>query len=284
MLIILALFALIPMTWCKRIDSLRYTSALAVALAVFFIVVVLGITAFKLVTGTIQKPALFPIIGGFTSFWNLFTAAPVLVCAYLCHYNVHPIQNELEEAYKMQAVVKASLSLCGTVYVMTGLFGFLLFGDSTASDVLSNFDTDLGVPYSSLLNDVVRVSYAAHIILVFPVIFYSLRLNFDGLIFRHARPLSLDKWRFAFVTLTLFSVILYGAIFIPSIWQAFQFTGATAGSLLLFIFPASIVLKDRHGIATKKDKGFSVFLITVAVFADLVAICSNASSLFPKRS
>jgi len=83
----------------------------------------------------------------------------------------------------MQAIVRTSLSICGMVYLMTGLFGFLLFGDSTASDVLSNFDTDLGVPYSSLLNSIVRVSYVGHIILVFPVIFYALRLNFDGLIF-----------------------------------------------------------------------------------------------------
>ena len=143
---------------------------------------------------------------------------------------VHPIQNELEDRYQMQAIVRTSLSICGMVYLMTGLFGFLLFGDSTASDVLSNFDTDLGVPYSSLLNSIVRVSYVGHIILVFPVIFYALRLNFDGLIFWRANPLASDNWRFATVTLTLIGIILYGAIFIPNIWQAFQFTGATAGS------------------------------------------------------
>lgn len=243
-LLVLALFALIPMTWCKRIDSLKYTSAVAVVLAVLFIVIVVGITGFKLVKGTIHEPAWFPHIGGFSSFSNLFTAVPVLVCAYLCHYNVHPIQNELEDPSQMTSVVKTSLSLCGMVYLTTGLFGFLLFRDSTASDVLSNFDTDLGVPHSSLLNGIVRVSYVGHIILVFPVIFYALRLNFDGLIFRRAnRPLAEDSWRFSLVTLSLIGIILYGAIFIPNIWQAFQFTGATAGSLLLFVFPASIVLK-----------------------------------------
>lgn len=159
-------------------------------------------------------------------------------------FAVHPIQNELKDPNQMQSVVKTSLSLSGIVYLLTGLFGFLLFGDSTASDILSNFDTNLGVPYSSLLNNMVRVSYAGHIILVFPIIFYSLRINLDGLLFRRARrPLASDNWRFALVTLILMSVILYGAIFIPNVWQAFQFTGATSGSLLLFIFPASIVLK-----------------------------------------
>ena len=69
----------------------------------------------------------------------------------------------------MIGVVQTSLALCTTVYVMTWLFGFFLFGDSTLSDSLSNFDTDLGVPYSSLFNNVVRISYAGHTILVFPM-------------------------------------------------------------------------------------------------------------------
>ncbi|XP_057248751.1 amino acid transporter AVT6A [Beta vulgaris subsp. vulgaris] len=284
-LLVLTLFVFMPLISCKRIDSLRYTSAVAVALAVFFIVVVVAITAFKLGQGTIHEPAWFPHIESSESFWNLFTAVPVLVCAYLCHFNVHPIQNELKDPNQMQSVVKTSLSLSGIVYLLTGLFGFLLFGDSTASDILSNFDTNLGVPYSSLLNNMVRVSYAGHIILVFPIIFYSLRINLDGLLFRRARrPLASDNWRFALVTLILMSVILYGAIFIPNVWQAFQFTGATSGSLLLFIFPASIVLKDCHGIATMKDKMLAIFLIVVAVFTDVVAIYSNASTLIPKRS
>lgn len=143
----------------------------------------------------------------------------------------------------MQTVVKSSLGLCATVYVTIGLFGFLLFGDSTASDLLSNFDADLGIPYSSVFNDIVRVSYTAHIVLVFPVVFYPLRVNFDGLFFPSARPFVEDKLRFRLLTLGLLTGIVLGAIFIPSIWVAFEFTGATAGALILFIFPASIVLK-----------------------------------------
>lgn len=61
-------------------------------------------------------------------------------------YAVHTIQNELEDYSPwMQGVVWISLALCATVYVMMGLFGFLLFGDSTLSDLLSNFDTDVSV-------------------------------------------------------------------------------------------------------------------------------------------
>jgi sodium-coupled neutral amino acid transporter 2 len=134
------------------------------------------------------------------------------------------------------------LTLCSTIYITTSFFGYLLFGESTLSDVLSNFDSNLGIPYSSVLNDAVRVSYAVHLMLVFPMIFHALRLNLDGLLFS-ARPLSSDNRRFGMMTALLLLVIFGSAIFIPSIWDAFQFTGATAAVCIAFIFPAAITLR-----------------------------------------
>ncbi|KAM7520605.1 hypothetical protein LguiB_019567 [Lonicera macranthoides] len=276
----LAVFA--PLASLKRIDSLRYTSALSVALAVVFLVITAGITIFKLISGSILMPRLFPDVTDFTSVFKLFTVVPVLVTAYICHYNVHSIDNELEDTTQIRAVVRTSLALCSSVYVMTSLFGFLLFGDGTLDDVLANFDTNLGIPYSSVLNDAVRVSYAAHLMLVFPVVFYPLRLNLDGLLFPSARALVLDNMRFALTSIGLICVIFLGANFIPSIWDAFQFTGATAAVCIGFILPAAVTLGDRHGIATKKDKILCIFMIVLAVFSNVIAIYSDTYALFKK--
>ncbi|KAI7725433.1 hypothetical protein M8C21_001031 [Ambrosia artemisiifolia] len=236
-----------PLASLKRIDSLSYTSALSVALAVVFLVITAGITIFKLVTG------------------------------------IHSIDNELEDSTKIKAVVRTSLILCSSVYVMTSLFGFLLFGDGTLDDVLANFDRNLGIPYSSLLNDAVRVSYAAHLMLVFPIVFFPLRLNLDGLLFPYKGPLVSDNMRFASITIGLIGVIFLGANFIPSIWDAFQFTGATAAVCIGFIFPSAITLGDRYGIATKRDKILCVFMIVLAVFSNVVAVYSDALALFKKN-
>ncbi|GMI77081.1 hypothetical protein like AT3G30390 [Hibiscus trionum] len=273
-----------PLACFKRIDSLRFTSALSVALAVLFIVITVGIAIVKLIGGTISMPRLLPDVTDFTSFWNLFTVVPVLVTAYICHYNVHSIDNELEDSTQIKPVVQTALALCSIVYIMISLFGFLLFGDVTLDDVLANFDTDLGIPYSSLLNDAVRVSYAAHLMLVFPIVFYPLRLNMDGLLFPSARPLALSNTRFAFTTVGLITVIFLGANFIPSIWDAFQFTGATAGVCLGFIFPAAVTLRDRHSISTKKDKILALFMIVLAVFSNVIAVYSDAYAMFKKNS
>ncbi|KAB5561041.1 hypothetical protein DKX38_005998 [Salix brachista] len=264
-------------------NSLSYTSALSVALAVVFLVITMGITIVKLINGSIAMPRLMPNVTDMTSFWKLFTTVPVLVTAYICHYNVHSIDNELEDSAQIKPVVRTALALCSSVYIMTSIFGFLLFGDATLDDVLANFDTNLGIPYSSLLNDAVRVSYAAHLMLVFPIVFFPLRLNLDGLIFPSAQPFHQANMRFALVTIGLVVLIFLGANFIPSIWDAFQFTGATAAVCLGFIFPASITLRDRHNIATKRDKILCVFMIVLAVFSNAMAIYSDAYALIKKN-
>ncbi|KAJ0099377.1 hypothetical protein Patl1_21582 [Pistacia atlantica] len=230
--------------------SLKFTSALSVAFAVVFLVITVGISIVKLISGGIQMPRLLPDVTDLTSVFKLFTVVPVLVTAYICHYNVHSIDNELEDSTQIKGVVRTSLALCSTV---------------------------------SLLNDAVRVSYAAHLMLVFPIVFYPLRLNMDGLLFPSSRPLASSNVRFALITAGLITVIFLGANFIPSIWDAFQFTGATAAVCIGFIFPAAITLRDRHHIATKKDKILSVFMIVLAVFSNLVAIYSDAYSLFKKN-
>ncbi|KAK2660078.1 hypothetical protein Ddye_006611 [Dipteronia dyeriana] len=280
LLLMTTLFVFTPLVSLKRVDSLRYTSALSVGLAVVFVVITAGIAIVKWIDGSIVMPHLFPKIADQASFWKLFTTIPILVTAYICHHNVHPIENELKDPTQMKPIVRASLTLCSTVYIATSFFGLLLFGDNTLDDVLANFDGELGIPYSSLLDDVVRMSYGVHLMLVFPIVFFSLRLNLDGLLFPYAIPIAFDNRRFFLVTTALMGFIFMGANFVPSIWDAFQFTGATAAVSVGFIFPAAIALRDTHGIATKNDRLISWLMIFLAISSSTVAVCSDMYSIF----
>lgn len=282
-LLLTTVLILAPLVSFKKVDSLKFTSALSVALAVVFVVITAGIAIVKLFSGTIQMPRLLPDIVDHTSFLKLFTVVPVIVTAYICHFNVHSIYNELEDPSEMQPIVRTSLALCSIVYITTSFFGFLLFGDQTMDDVLANFDTNLGVPYSAVLNDIVRVTYVVHLMLVFPLIFFALRLNLDGLIFPAKKHLVLDNKRFILITAGLIGIVFLGASFIPSIWDAFQFTGATAAVCIGFIFPASIALRDTNGISTKKDIYLSLFMIFLAVVSSSIAIFSDINSMFKKN-
>ncbi|ERN05781.1 hypothetical protein AMTR_s00006p00254710 [Amborella trichopoda] len=273
-----------PLASFKRIDSLRFTSAMSVALAVVFVVITAGIAIVKLLEGSVGMPRLLPNVTDHASIWKLFTVIPVLVTAFNCHFTVHSIDNELEDSSDMQPTVRTSLILCSSVYVATSFFGFLLFGDNTLDDILANFDSNLGIPFSSLLNDTVRVSYALHLMLVFPVVFHAMRINVDGLLFPSSRPLDLDNKRFIGISIAMLGAAQFAANFIPNIWIMFQFMGATTAVSNGFIFPASIALRDPHGIATRKDRILGISMIVLAVFSSIVAISNNAYSVFNKSS
>ncbi|MFQ6628704.1 hypothetical protein Gotur_006589, partial [Gossypium turneri] len=207
LLMFTTLFVFAPLISFKPIDSLRYTSALSVGFAIVFVAITAGVTIVKLMEGKIKMHRLMPKLENQASFWKLFTTVPVLVTAYICHHNVLPIANELRDPTQMKLIVRKSLMFCSSLYIATSFFGVVLFGNHILDDVLANFDGDLGIPYSSLLDDLIRVSYGLHLMLVFPIVFSSLRLNVDGLLFPYAIPIAFSEKRFFSMTVALMGFI-----------------------------------------------------------------------------
>lgn len=157
---------------------------------------------------------------------------------------VHPIRAELAKASDMTIAVRISLLLCCVIYSTVGFFGYLLFGDSTMSDILINFNHESSTSkIGPILNDIVRISYALHLVLVFPLLFFSLRLNIDELLFPKKRPLTSDTMRFVSITGLLMAFVYLATIAIPNIWVLFQFMGSTTAVCLALIFPGAIVLR-----------------------------------------
>ena len=157
----------------------------------------------------------------------------------------------------MSLAVRISLIICVTIYFAIGFFGYLLFGDSIMPDMLVNFDQNSNTGAGRLLNDIVRLSYALHLALVFPIMNYSLRANIDELLFskKNKPALGLDIRRFVSLTLALLTCSYSVAVAIPNIWYFFQFLGSTTIVCLSFIFPASIILRYSLNFST-----ISIFL------------------------
>uniref|UniRef100_A0A453FUA3 Amino acid transporter transmembrane domain-containing protein n=2 Tax=Aegilops tauschii subsp. strangulata TaxID=200361 RepID=A0A453FUA3_AEGTS len=260
------------------IDSLRYTSALSILLAAVFMLITMGIAVYTVFTGTAKMPRMLPDFSTLASPFELFTAVPVIVVAFTFHFNVHPIRAELSKTSDMKSAVRISLVLCAAIYAAVGFFGFLLFGDATMPDVLANFDRSSGSGVPQALNDAARLSYALHLVLVFPLLHYSLRVNVDELLFPGRRPLAADTRRFVALTAVLMGLLYALAIAIPSIWTLFQYSGSTFAVCISLIFPGAIVLRDVHGIAKRKDKAMAAMMITLAVITSSIAIASNVMS------
>ncbi|XP_070053147.1 amino acid transporter AVT6C-like isoform X2 [Nicotiana tomentosiformis] len=262
------------------IESLWFSSAIAVILAIVFVGICSVMAMLAIIKGETVRPRMLPELKNTTSFFNLFTVIPVIVTAFTFHFNVHPIGIELGKPTTMTTAVKISLAFCAAIYFSIGIFGYVLFGDSIMPDILVNFDKSSSTSaISPILNDVVRLSYALHLMLVFPLLNFSLRANIDELIFSKQPYLATDNKRFVCLTLILLALSYIAAIVIPSIWYIFQFLGSTSNVCLAFIFPGTIALRDVHGLSTRKDKIIAVVMVFLAFVTSFITIATNIYSM-----
>ncbi|CAI9786943.1 unnamed protein product [Fraxinus pennsylvanica] len=281
-LVVMVLF-LAPLCYLDKIDSLSMTSAASVALAVLFVFVAFVIAIIKLVEGKIEAPRMAPDFGSKQAILDLLVVIPIMSNAYVCHFNVQPIYNELEgrSPHKMYRVGRMTTIICVLVYASTAIAGYLLFGKDTESDVLTNFDKDLGIRFSTALNYIVRIGYVFHLVLVFPVIHFSLRQTVDTLLFEGLNPLSESKKRCTVLTVVLLGLVYLGSTMIPNIWTVFKFTGATTAVSLGFTFPSLIALRlSKEGSRLSHGERFlSWLMLTLAIIVSLVGVIGNIYSI-----
>ncbi|KAJ7959572.1 Amino acid transporter protein [Quillaja saponaria] len=283
-LLITLVFVMLPLVLYRRVESLKFSSAISTLLAVVFVSICSVLAVSALLQGKTKTPRLFPQLDRQTSFFDLFTAVPVIVTAFTFHFNVHPIGFELTKPSDMTTAVRIALILCAAIYSAMGLFGYLLFGDSIQSDILVNFDQGSGSAIGSLLNDVVRLSYTFHIMLVFPLLNFSLRANIDEFLFPKKPLLATDNRRFLCLTIVLLFFSYLVAIAVPNIWYFFQFLGSTTAVCLAFIFPGAIALRDSQGVSTTRDKITAAIMIILAVITSAIAISTNIYNFLSSRS
>ncbi|OAY36936.1 hypothetical protein MANES_11G061300v8 [Manihot esculenta] len=281
-LVVVVIF-LAPLCALDKIDSLSLTSAASVVLAVVFVVVCFIVAFIKLVEGKIEVPRMTPDFGSKKAILDLLVVIPITTNAYVCHFNVQPIYNELEgrSPQKMNQVGRITTILCVIVYASTAISGYLLFGKDTEADVLTNFDVDLGIPFSSAIDYIVRVGYVLHLVLVFPVVHFSLRQTVDDMVFEGSAPLAESRKRSLALTAVLLGLIYFGSTMVPNIWTAFKFTGATTAVSLGFIFPSLIALKlsDRGESLSHGEKLLSWFMLIMAIIVSIVGVIGNIYSL-----
>lgn len=284
-LIVMVLF-LAPLCVLDKIDSLSTTSAASVALAVVFVIVAFFVAFIKLVEGKIEAPRLTPDFGSKKAILDLLVVIPIMSNAYVCHFNVQPIYNELEEPSpkKMNKVGRLTTVLCVMIYTSTAIAGYLLFGNDTESDVLTNFDKPLGIRFSTALTYIVRVGYVLHLVLVFPVIHFSLRQTVDALAFDGSAPLSESRKRCLALTFVLLALVYLGSTMIPSIWTAFKFTGATTAVSLGFTFPALIALRlsSQGPGLTSRERFLAWLMLSLAIMVSFVGVIGNVYSMQSK--
>ncbi|WWD22334.1 hypothetical protein CI109_106825 [Kwoniella shandongensis] len=126
---------IVPLSFLRTLDSLRFTSQIALATVVYLVFVVVGWFFLKGVSPTRGEVVLVRFGQ------NTMSSFPVQVFAYTCSQNLFPIYNELENKSqkRMNTVIGTSIGSAAVVYEILGIVGYLTFGSKVGSNVIAMY-------------------------------------------------------------------------------------------------------------------------------------------------
>eukprot|EP00771_Trimastix_marina_P002802 gnl/Trimastix_PCT/3964.p1 GENE.gnl/Trimastix_PCT/3964~~gnl/Trimastix_PCT/3964.p1 ORF type:complete len:473 (+),score=131.59 gnl/Trimastix_PCT/3964:39-1457(+) len=233
---------ILPLTFLRRLDMLRFTSLAALA-CIGYAVVVVFIRAVGAFTGA-HKPyhsptahfSYFP-----DTFMNVFLAMPLLMFAFSAHINVMRVFQELPvQKQKARAIpiIGAALTICAILYFLMATFGYLTFWSDTPDNILS------GYPNNDYLTMTGKIMMSFTIIFSFPLISFTTRKSFECVVF----PNRDFSWPRHILEGTLITACAYGVgTNAPNLSSVFGFIGATCGAMISYIFPGLFIIRLNPG-------------------------------------
>lgn len=146
-----AVVAVFPLTLCKDISALKYTSAVAL-LFIFYVIAVL-------IARAAQHHALTDhpkIVAVDSERWGNLQAVlslPLFVTAYACQFNIFKVDFELppESKHHIDAIIHVSMGLVSCIYLLAAMLGLFLFGSDVKGDLLLEFHDDHLITAGQLL-------------------------------------------------------------------------------------------------------------------------------------
>lgn len=258
LLIIITFCVVLPLAILPRVGFLGYTSGLAFLFMLYFTAVVVvkkwtipcplpnNITTLSRAcrisnSSDSECTAQLFVLSSKSAY-----AIPTMAFSFLCHTAVLPIYCELDRPSKsrMQRVTNISISLSFTLYLISALFGYLTFYAHVDSELLQGYDVYLP---RDVLVMTVRLAILLSVLLTVPLIHFPARKAVILLLFG-ARPFS--WFVHCMATVSILTVVLLLAVYVPDIRNVFGVVGSTTSSCLLFVFPGLFYLRissQRYG-------------------------------------
>lgn len=134
------MLVVIPFSFLRRLDSLKYTSVIAlISIGYLVILVVYHFAAHDTLPEEGYKTPLrvFKWAGAVPA----LSSFPVIVFAYTCHQNMFSILNEIGDNshFRTTGVATASIGTAASIYVLVAITGYLSFGNEVSGNIVENY-------------------------------------------------------------------------------------------------------------------------------------------------
>ncbi|XP_002126346.2 sodium-coupled neutral amino acid transporter 7-like [Ciona intestinalis] len=278
---------ILPLCIPKDIGFLRHASIVGViATIIVMLTVVVKYATHTYTPGTIRHSP--------KNVSEFFSAVPAIFFAYQCHVSSVPVYASLKKktATNWLIVILSSILLCAVSYCLTGICGYLTFGDDVESDILQNYKaTDFFVIAA-------RISIVIAMLTSYPILQFCGRAAITTLFIKMKlfstlpRP-SIEKLRRYLITFTWFFTSLVLALFIPNIGEAIAVVGGLAGCFILLFPGLCLTVLGANLITESKWKPRLLIVIGVSysvagtfLFGEITteAIMNDISNSVPELS
>lgn len=128
------MLVVIPLSFLRRLDSLKYTSVVALV-SIGYLIVLVVYHFFKGDTMAERGELRYVQWAGAK---EALSTLPVIVFAYTCHQNMFSILNEVKDnsPKRTTGIVGASIGTAAFVYVLVAFTGYLSFGNDVKGNII----------------------------------------------------------------------------------------------------------------------------------------------------
>ncbi|KAL9601604.1 MAG: hypothetical protein Q9219_002438 [cf. Caloplaca sp. 3 TL-2023] len=251
----------IPLSFLRRLDSLKYTSVIALISIGYLVILVVA----HFVKGdTTANRGVLRVVKWESAVATL-SSFPVMVFAYTCHQNMFSILNEIgnNSHFRTTGVVFASIGVAGLIYILVAITGYLSFGNAVAGNIVSMYAPSISA----------TIGKAAIVVLVmfsYPLQVHPCRASVDAVLrwrpmrrsespqsspsrFASLIPSSkpgvpirgdgMGDTRFAAITTAVIVLSYIVAMTVSSLEKVLAYVGSTGSTSISFILPGLFYYK-----------------------------------------
>ncbi|KAF1435200.1 Vacuolar amino acid transporter 2, partial [Spheniscus demersus] len=230
----LCVLVIFPLSVPREIGFQKYSSILGTLAACYLTLVI--ILKYHLQAESLGSPEL-PQPSRPSSWASIFSVIPTICFGFQCHEACVAIYSSMrnQSFSHWVAVSVLSMLICLLIYSLTGLYGYLTFGEAVASDVLMSY------PGNDPIIIVARLLFGVSIVTIYPIVVLLGRSVVRDVwatpkCRATAVPEAHERQSRVALTVAWMATTLTIALFVPDIGKVIELIGGIS-AFFIFIFP-----------------------------------------------
>ncbi|XP_075017139.1 solute carrier family 38 member 8 [Calonectris borealis] len=230
----LCVLVIFPLSVPREIGFQKYSSILGTLAACYLTLVI--VLKYHLQAESLGSPEL-PRPPRASSWASVFSVIPTICFGFQCHEACVAIYSSMrnQSFSHWVAVSVLSMLICLLIYSLTGLYGYLTFGEAVASDVLMSY------PGNDPVIIIARLLFGVSIVTIYPIVVLLGRSVVRDVWATPKRgaaavPEAHERRSRVVLTVAWMAATLAIALFVPDIGKVIELIGGIS-AFFIFIFP-----------------------------------------------